>query len=164
MTQQRSPNQQTLWREIRKLRDGQRTVVMATASADGEPEASATPYVTDNTGDYYILISGLAEHTRNLRQNNRVSLLFLEPEEQTGQIYARPRLTLRCRAESIARDSELWDKMLGRLLDRFGPVVKQLRSLPDFQLLRICPLGGRYVRGFGESYELRGQELEPIKP
>lgn len=149
--------------ELRALREGQRSVMLATADADGEPEASYAPYLRDN-GDFYLFVSGLARHTRNLLASGRAALLFIEPEEQARQIFARRRLSYRCAVSEVERADPDWPRLLAGFEDRFGPVMEMLRGLPDFRLLRLRPTGGRYVRGFGQAYELTGPQLEELAP
>jgi len=39
-----------------------------------------------------------------------------------------------------------------------------LRSLADFQILRLRPLGGRFILGFGAAYEVDSQDLSQLRP
>ncbi|MEB3313461.1 MAG: hypothetical protein VKL98_04885 [Cyanobacteriota bacterium] len=68
----------------------------------------------------------------------------------------------------VERQTEPWDAIAQGFEDRFGEVVALLRSLPDFQILRLRPLGGRFILGFGAAYEVDSQDLnqlrsEPVK-
>ncbi len=42
------------------------TLVMATVSKDGVPEASYAPYVMDEEGVFFVYLSDLSRHTANL--------------------------------------------------------------------------------------------------
>lgn len=55
------------------------SVLMATATEDGEPVASYAPYL-EHGGDFYVYVSDLAAHTQNLKRNPRASLMFIEDE------------------------------------------------------------------------------------
>jgi len=157
------PSDQDIQRELLALRDRHRSVLMATVSADGEPEASYAPYVLDPDGCFYVYLSGLARHGRNLLAQPRASLLFVEPEEEAPQIFARRRLSYVCRAELVERDTPQWRAVLERFEQRFGAVMGVLRGLADFRLFRLEPQRGSYVRGFGQAYELEGPGLARLK-
>jgi putative heme iron utilization protein len=153
---------EALQRQARALRDRSATVILATASPDGRPEASQAPWVADEQERPCIFISQLATHTRNLLANPRASLLFVEEESQSRNLHARERLVLQCRAE------EMHGEAAGRLLDEmesaFGETVALLRSLPDFHLFRFRVEEGVYVRGFGQAWRVEGNELSISLP
>ena len=67
--------------------------MMASITPSGEPHASTAPYVR-MYDDFYILISTVAQHGRNLLTSEQVSLLFAEDESKTLQPFARKRVTI----------------------------------------------------------------------
>lgn len=150
--------------EMLALREACRSVVIATVSAEGEPDASYAPYVSGTGGDFWIFVSRLARHTVNLEETGRASLLFLESEAGARQIFGRQRLTYACQAQLVSRAAREWDQMLDALASRFGPVVGVLRQLSDFELIRLHPDEGSYVRGFGQAFRLCGEGLADIVP
>lgn len=150
--------------ELTVLRESQRSVILATVDSAGYPEASYAPYICDERDTFYILVSQLARHTRNLEVDRRASLLFIEPEDLARQIFARRRLTYLCEAEPIARDTPRWRAQLAVMQRCFGAVVGQLSRLPDFRLFRLVPLEGRYVRGFGQAFQWRHAEHAGCTP
>ena len=38
--------------------------------------------------------------------------------------------------------------------EKFGETIELLRSLPDFHLLALTPVNGKYVAGFGKAYSI----------
>ncbi len=142
--------------EIATLRAGCLTVLLATVSADGEPEASYAPYVDDGEGGVVVLLSRLSRHTRDLLAVPRASVLFIEAESATRQIYARRRLTLACRAVCIPRDDPQRTAWVRALHMRFGEIVDVLDGLPDFEVFHLVPASARFVKGFGQAYARRG--------
>src|SRR5688572_9544560 len=70
---------------------------------EGWPFGSIVPYAIDRRGRPIILIAGIAEHTKNIEHDDRVSLLLQEPEGE-GDIQAKGRLTFLGRAEMIPDD------------------------------------------------------------
>lgn len=162
MDQKSNQSTEDLGKELSEFRSGFRSVLLSTITHEGVPEASYAPCVTDDTGNVYIYVSGLSRHTRNLRDTGRVSLLFIEDEQSARNIFARKRLSYTCEAEAVARDSTDWDQVLRRFTDRFGKFVDTLRGLPDFQLFRLTPRSGNYVRGFAQAYSFQGAGLGEI--
>jgi len=150
--------------EVLAFRDGFGTVVMATVGADGRPEASYAPYVTDDNGRFFVFLSALASHTRHVEESGVVSLLFIEDECNAREAFARRRLTVACGAKFVARDAETWRPVMDRFAARFGAVVAVLRKLPDFGLFMLEPRTATYVRGFGQAYRLAVPGLEVLAP
>lgn len=159
-----SPSMDEIRRELLALRDRQRSVLMATVSADGEPEASYAPYLFEPDGTFYVFLSELARHARNLLAEPRVSLLFVEPENEARQIFARQRLSYACVATPVPLEATEWEAVIGRFEQRFGPVVAMLRGLSDFRLFRLEVRRATYVRGFGQAYSLEGPSFSEPRP
>jgi len=137
-----------------QLQTGFKTIILGTASPDGEPDASPVAAVLDADGVFYICVSGLAAHTRHLLANRRASVLLVEDEADTRQSFARRRLTLSCTAAVLPRESPDASRILSALRAKFGAPVDLVASLPDFQLIALAPQRGRLVAGFGEAYEV----------
>ncbi|MDN5848025.1 MAG: pyridoxamine 5'-phosphate oxidase family protein [Nitrococcus sp.] len=139
--------------ELTALRESQRSVILATLGAGAYPEASYAPYVCDEWNNFYIFVSRLARHTESLEADRKASLLFIEPEHLTRQIFARRRLTYRCDVQPIGCGTAQWRAQLSALQRRFGTIVESLSRLPDFRLFRLVPFEGRFVRGFGQAFQ-----------
>ena len=139
---------------VARFRENLRTVVLATISAEGEPESSVAAAVLGDTGSLVIYVSGLAAHTRNLRANPRASVLLAEDESAAANPLARRRLTLACSAAPIAREDATFAPLVAQFRARFGGTINLLAAMPDFQLIRLTPQRGRLVVGFGQAFEL----------
>ena len=159
-----SKSEETLQSEIREFRDGFRSVTLATVNADGVPEASYAPCVSNAAGNHYVFVSGLARHTRDLEETGTASLLFIEDEQATRNIFARRRLSYRCDATLVKRESHEYEVILHTFSEIFGKVMQTLQQLPDFHLFRLSPSTGRYVSGFGQAFELEGQRVVQLRP
>jgi putative heme iron utilization protein len=131
-----------------------KSLVLSTADAVGLPNASYAPFVMDEAQNFYIYISGLSTHTQNLQANPQASILFLEDEAQSQQIFARRRLTFDCTATLIPRDSEHWLNQIERFSEKFGGIIQVFRDLPDFRIFQLTPTKGRFVLGFGAAYRV----------
>ena len=81
---------------------------MATASATGDPEASYAPFVRTGDNAFYICVSDLSRHTGHLVANGRASVLIVEDESASSQLFTRRRLVFECGAEQVERGSEHW--------------------------------------------------------
>lgn len=152
--------------DCQALIDSQRTLILSTVGADGEPEISYAPYVRDSVGRYCIFVSELAAHTRNLQRQGRAAILFIRPEEETRNPFARERVILQCRAGELPAGDPQYAGVLSLLKQRFGETVTLLRRLPDFHLYALTAHSGRYVAGFGKAYDLQlpAGDLTPVAP
>lgn len=139
------------------------SLMLSTINADGTPQASYAPYVMDEAHQIYILTSGLSTHTRNLLRTSLASVLIIEDESQSQQVFARQRLTYDCTVSVIERHSPLWEERLDQFEARFGEIIQMLRQLEDFQLFCLAPQGGRFVMGFGAAYEVDPENLAQLK-
>ncbi|EFP96791.1 heme utilization protein HutZ [Vibrio caribbeanicus] len=144
--------------EIKEFRQQRNTLQLATVGADGRPNVSYAPYVQNQEG-YFILISEIARHAQNLKINPHVSIMMIEDEYESQQIFARKRLTFDAVAVVVERDSEQWSRTIQQMQDRFGEVVEGLSQLQDFILFNLTPEQGLYVKGFGQAYQVSGDDL-----
>lgn len=117
---------------------------LCTLSPDGFPYGSLVLFAVDDTsGDAILLISDLAEHSRNLRADSRCSLLVADVG--SGDSLARSRVTLVGNATVV-------DNAKGDLLDVFlrkNPSAQQYSSFGDFSVWRILVRSVRFIGGFG---------------
>ena len=148
----------------REFPDKFRSVVLSTVSADGIPQASYAPFLSDADKNIYIYVSGLSLHTTNLKQTQRASVLFIEDEAETKEIFARRRLTYECTATVLPRDTTQWQTLIERFEQRFGNVIGLMKSLPDFQLFQLQPQTGQFVIGFGAAYRVNEDDLSLLQP
>ncbi len=139
------------------------SISLSTIGQDGRPECSYAPFVTDENGCYYIFISGLASHTKNLFNDPRVGVMFIEPELHEGNIFARKRVTFNCEAELIVRGTNEWQARMMVFDEELGPFMGTLRSLPDFSMFQLIPKSGRFVKGFGKTYEITGETMDRLE-
>lgn len=135
------------------MRSGFQSLLMATVNDQGFPEISFAPYIEDD-GNFYIFISELAAHTRNLLKNSKASVMFIEDESNAPHSFARKRQTFNCEASRISRDGKSFEILIAKMQERFGNLIETLRHLSDFHLIELKPLNGQYVAGFGKTYEI----------
>lgn len=68
------------------------SIILSTVSPEGLPDASYAPFVMNERKQLYLFVSGLSAHTRNLLKVPQASVMFIEDEGKTSQIFARCRL------------------------------------------------------------------------
>lgn len=136
--------------KVKELVASVQSVILATTDNEGVPTSSYAPYVQDGK-DFYVLVSFMAKHTKNLL-NGYASVMFIEDESSTKQVYARERLTIDANTSQVERDSDLWNTIIGSLKERHGKVVEIISEMKDFILVKLEPTAGNYVNGFGSAY------------
>ena len=128
----------------RRLLRSQHAAALATLSLKlaGHPFASGVDYFTDHAGRPVFLISSLAEHSKNIAADPRISLLV---QGAANDVQASPRLTVAGQASSVsgAEAAGLKTRYL-----RYFPDSEQYFAL-DFFFCRLEPSHLRYVGGFG---------------
>lgn len=144
-------------KEAEQLRSAHQTLLLSTVNSDGFPEISVAGYIEEEH-KFYLFISGLAAHTRNLQENGLASIMFIEEESAADHPFGRKRLTYRCNANLIPRDADRFDHLLDQFENQFGTLIQTLRGLGDFQLFELSIDKGRYIAGFGKTFEIRSQE------
>lgn len=132
--------------EARRFSRGQHSAVLSTISKrlEGFPFGSVAPFILDHAGCPVILISDIAEHTRNIVADPRVSLI-VQPYATDMQVTGR--VTLIGRAEQVAGKDALGPRYL-----RFHPQAQNYFAMHDFQFYRITPVKIRYIGGFGRIH------------
>ncbi|SBS26658.1 Pyridoxamine 5'-phosphate oxidase [Marinomonas aquimarina] len=147
-----------LEQEITSFIDSKGSLMLAVSDPEGQPIASYSPFVVYQ-GELYILVSALALHTLALQNANNASVLIIDDEADCDTVYARRRLQYDMAVESVVREDELWHIIGEALLRRHGDIVAQLLQLGDFQMFKLSPRSGRFVKGFGRAYELAPNTL-----
>ncbi len=143
--------------EARRFLRSTHSGVLSTHSArhPGYPFGSVAPFVLDHDGLPLILISTIAEHTKNIQTDPRVSLIAFDPASPDMQAGAR--LTL-------LGDARIADKQDGALRERYlrhFPQAEQYFDMHDFLFHRIQVEHARYIGGFGNIHWIPGAELLP---
>jgi putative heme iron utilization protein len=143
--------------EVRALLEAERNGVLCTLSKkmDGWPFGSITPYAVGARGEPIILISEIAEHTRNLRADARASLL-VQDSRAIDDPQAGARVTLIGYAVPV---SALYVEDARRRYLELFPNSASYFQAHDFSLFQINVRQVRFIGGFGEIYWLDGGEV-----
>ena len=155
MSQQESSAQQALGLYSRRH---QGILSTLSQSMPGYPFGSVVTFAPDRSNRPLILISEIAEHTRNIKADRRVSLTLTEGGDDSQ---AEARLTLVGNASPVA-EAEV-DDAAARYYRRF-PHAAGYHRAHDFSFYRIEPLRGRYIGGFGSIHWVDGAALSLRNP
>jgi hypothetical protein len=141
--------------EARKFLRSTHSGILSTHSArcEGYPFGSVAPFVLDHNCQPIILISNIAEHTKNIALNPKVSLLVFAGGED---LQANSRLTLLGEAVKIFKevDADLRSRYL-----RYLPQAASYFDMHDFSFYRIHIHQARYIGGFGKMSWLSDVDL-----
>jgi len=125
----------------------------------GFPYPTLVPFALDASHRPVILVSRLAEHTRNLQADPRAG--FLVAHAPDGDVLDGPRATL---LGQFARVEPHEEADTARRYLRYHPDAERYLALGDFAFwaLRIERL--RYIGGFGAMGWLDGADLDDLDP
>lgn len=148
----------TLAIEARQFLRSTRSAILSTFSVkfEGYPFGSVTPFVLDHQAQPIILISSIAEHTKNITANPKVSLLVFAGAED---LQANARLTLL--GEAVKIDKQ--DTLLRERYLRYFPEAAGYFDMHDFSFYRIHIKQTRYIAGFGKMGWVEGTLLAPAE-
>jgi len=116
----------------------------------GFPFGSAVPYCLSEEGWPLILISRIAQHTKNLQADPRCSLLVAERGAEDVQ--ATGRLTVLAEARMLT-DAPTVDAAAERYY-RYFPESRDYHRVHDFDFWVLQPVRWRYIGGFGAIHWL----------
>ena len=147
------PSKADLAKDARALvRKGLKASLATIAAGSGYPYASLITVASDAGGAPIFLISGLAQHTRNLGHDSRASILF-DGTGAAGDPLQGARVTLFGLAEKTA-DEAVRRRFLAR-----HPEAGFYADFPDFAFWRLRVEGAHYIGGFGRIVDLAPDEL-----
>jgi putative heme iron utilization protein len=144
----------TLARELLRTH---RVAVLATSSARhaGGPFTSLAPFALSATGEPILLLSAIAQHTRNLETDPRAALFVHDPAAADRDPRTAPRLTLvgTVRRLAPAEEPDARDRYLA-----LHPEARGLLAL-DFALYHLTVEEAQLVGGFASAGWLPGDAI-----
>ncbi|MBC7756305.1 MAG: DUF2470 domain-containing protein [Bdellovibrio sp.] len=149
--------------EAKEFLRSTRSGVLSSFSAkfDGYPFGSVMPFVLGHDCRPIVLISNIAEHTKNIIANPKVSLLAFQSNnlKSVEDLHANGRLTLIGEAVQIdKKDADLMARYC-----RYLPESTGYLAMHDFQFYRINISQARYIAGFGKMGWVAGEEMVEVK-
>ena len=114
--------------------------------AQGYPFGSVTPYCFDRQGRPVILISRIAQHTKNIMADPKVSLIAIERD--ADDIQDNGRVTYLGEARQVsADDTDTMERYY-----RFFPDARDYHKTHDFDFYHLEFYRVRFIGGFGKIY------------
>jgi heme iron utilization protein len=141
----------------RELLAKEKVAVLATVSARhaGAPFTSLVPFAVSARGEPILILSALAQHTRNLEADPRASLLVHDAQAAERDPRTAPRLSVVGRVARVpaADEGDARTRYLAR-----HPSARGLLQL-DFALYVLSVDEAQLVGGFAAAGWLTGDEL-----
>lgn len=137
--------------EISGFIDNFSSVILGTVSPEGNPIVGYAPFFRYQ-GDNYIFINEMEEYFTSLKNNGKVTLLFIEDESSAVMVSMRKRLTYKAETEFVEKG-----KGYEEILDNFQKVdmaIQMTRNIPVFHLLKVKFLNGRYINGPRTAFDI----------
>ena len=133
---------------LRELLANERHAVLATLSAsrEGWPFASVAPFALSDAGEPLLLLSDLAEHTRNVRVDPRASLMVQDSASLTDP-QAGCRVSILGQVEPVA-ETELTSARQAYVARH--PRAAEYVAMADFHLYVLRVREARFIGGFGD--------------
>ena len=123
----------------------------------GEPYVSMVPYALSADGaGFFIHVSRLASHTKDMLASTRVSLLIVARDADSAQSQAR--ITIQGDARQLANDSAEYAAAKACYLARF-PNTAHIFELADFSMFAIRPASARVIGGFAQAFSVGTESL-----
>lgn len=123
------------------------------------PYPTLLPFAPDARHRPVVLVSRLAEHTRNLQHDPRAG--FLVADAAHGDVLEGPRATLLGRFEPV--DDALAPDVARRYL-RYHPNAARYLALGDFTFWVMRIERVRFIGGFGAMGWVDGTDLDALEP
>jgi len=146
---------------VKKLIEQQSFGVLSTYSVDveGFPFGSVTPYSLTENHHPLIFISNIAQHTKNITKDNRVSLIILENmQDGSKDPQKHGRASILGRATPLETTGTENEEKYQRYFQRF-PESESYKDTHGFQLYEINPVRIRFIGGFGKIFWLEPEQL-----
>jgi len=142
--------------EVRQLLRTHRYGVLSTLSKkyNGHPFGSITPYLVDQDGSLLILISSLAEHTKNIIHDSRISLITHDQNDPVIQAQGRVTVIGNAQPEPNREHTAL-------RYSRYFPEASTYLAMQDFSFYRINPIAIRFIGGFGKIHWVNMENYTP---
>jgi heme iron utilization protein len=132
------------------LKEYQAVLSTHSKAMPGFPFGSLVPYCLDDQGRPLLLISRIAQHTHNMQQQPKCSLLVAQRDAVDAQ--AAGRLTLLAEAQQLRDEVEI--AVAAERYYRYFPNAHNYHQVHDFDFWRLEPVRWRYIGGFGAIHWL----------
>ena len=147
-------------RQLTTLLANQKSLYIASVDSNGNPHSSTSPFLVYDQ-KIYLFLSELSLHCQNILNKSKLSVLIIQDESASKEIFARSRASWTVTYREISRENQGFDEILEEMTTKLGPTVQMLKSLKDFHLFELEPKMGRLILGFGKAFEIEGFKIDP---
>lgn len=138
--------------ELQLIKNNNKTMILSTKDSDGNPEVSYAPYIFVNNS-YYIIISEIANHFKNININPSIQGMLIDDESITSSLFFRKRLTLNFDSKIINNE-----EIVKKFKEVHGNIIGKLLEM-DFHIVELTRKDARIVLGPGIAYFLDKDEI-----
>lgn len=135
------------------------TLATHSREPEGFPFPTMLPFAPDARHRPIILVSRLAEHTRNLQLDARAGFLVVDAPNEN--VLDGGRVTMVGRFTPVEAGSA---SAIARRYLRYHPTAERYLALGDFSFLAMDVERLRFIGGFGAMGWLSGSEFDPLDP
>ena len=151
-------NAEALW-TLSRLIATQRVSSLGTLR-NGSPFVSLVLYVpSPDYSAFFMHLSGLAVHTKDILADPRVSLMIAEADQTDRDPQSLARVTLEGEAGEIPKTTPEYERARSLYVERF-PGSNMTFGLADFGVFSMRPRCGRIVAGFAQTVNITAEDLK----
>lgn len=146
-------------KDARKLLLSEYQAILSTHSVDvpGYPFGSVVPYCLNKAGKPIILISAIAQHTKNILSDPKVSLTVTEGGADDLQTVGR--ITYIANAEKMDDDQDSIERYY-----QYYPQSRDYHKIHDFDFYQLQAVRIRFIGGFGQIYWVEKDDFLLVNP
>jgi putative heme iron utilization protein len=146
---------------LRDLLRTQQVAALGTLHA-GQPYVSMVPFaLLPGSASFFIHVSQLAAHTKDMLAHPQVSLLVIAPPTREVMAQELARITVQGEAVQVARGTPEHAAAKESYLSRF-PQSEMMFGFSDFSLFAIVPSSIRFVGGFAQATTISPETLASV--
>ena len=86
--------------------------------------------------------------------------MIIKDEKDSKNIWARVRMKFQAKVSIISRSDTEFQKITDMISIKHGNTFNIIKEFKDFHLIKLIPLKGTIITGFGSAYNLIGVSLE----
>ena len=147
---------------LKQLLENSKIASLGTCNGN-QPYVSMVSFsVNENFSEFYILISQLARHSKNIAENNKISLMICQPESEADNPQTLARVTITGKVELIERNKEEYLSAKDNYLKK-NIYAEMYFSLADFQMYKLEIVKARFVAGFAKTFNISKESLQNLK-
>lgn len=142
-----------------------KSIHIASINLKNESVCSYAPIIHIND-EFFIYISEIAEHYEGIKYNsNNIEIMFIEDEKHSSNIYARKRVKFKTNAQEIHREDEKFNIIFENFIKQNpqDETIKIIKNMQDFHLFQLIFKKGRFVKGFGKTYDINEDNINLAK-